>query len=72
MVNHSSILAWKIPWAEELGELQSMGPQRSGVTNTHTQTHTHTIIIIKRYQQSTKVKELIELIFRKCLSSGII
>ena len=23
---HSSILAWKIPWTEELGGLQSMGP----------------------------------------------
>ena len=39
MVNHSSILAWKIPWAEELGELQSMGPQRNRVTKTHTHTH---------------------------------
>ena len=26
--NHSSILAWKIPWTEEPGELQSMGSQR--------------------------------------------
>ena len=25
---HSSILAWKIPWTEEPGELQSMGLQR--------------------------------------------
>ena len=25
---HSSILAWKIPWAEEPGRLQSMGSQR--------------------------------------------
>ena len=25
MANHSSILAWKIPWTEELGRLQSMG-----------------------------------------------
>ena len=24
----SSILAWKIPWTEECGGLQSMGPQR--------------------------------------------
>ena len=28
MATHSSILAWKIPWAEELGRLQSMGLQR--------------------------------------------
>ena len=25
---HSSILPWKIPWTEEPGGLQSMGPQR--------------------------------------------
>ena len=25
---HSSVLAWRIPWAEELGGLQSMGLQR--------------------------------------------
>ena len=28
MAPHSSTLAWKIPWAEELGGLQSMGSQR--------------------------------------------
>ena len=28
MATHSSTLAWKIPWAEELGMLQSMGLQR--------------------------------------------
>ena len=27
---HSSILAWKIPWTEEPGRLQSMGSQRVG------------------------------------------
>ena len=27
MAPHSSILAWRIPWAEELGGLQSMGWQ---------------------------------------------
>ena len=27
---HSSILAWKILWTEELGGLQSMGSQRVG------------------------------------------
>ena len=27
---HSSILAWKIPWTEEPGGLQSMGLQRVG------------------------------------------
>ena len=30
MATHSSTLAWKIPWSEELGRLQSMGLQRVG------------------------------------------
>ena len=30
MVAHSSTLAWKIPWTEEPGRLQSMGLQRVG------------------------------------------
>ena len=37
--NHSSILAWRIPWIEEPGRLQSMGTQRvrhDWVTNTFT------------------------------------
>ena len=30
MATHSSILAWKTPWTEKLGRLQSMGLQRVG------------------------------------------
>ena len=30
MATHSSILAWRIPWAEEPGGLQSMGLHRVG------------------------------------------
>ena len=30
MATHSSILAWRIPWMEEPGRLQSMGSQRVG------------------------------------------
>ena len=30
MTTHSNILAWKIPWTEEPGGLQSMGLQRLG------------------------------------------
>ena len=42
------ILAWKIPWTEEPGRLQSVGSQRVGCdlvtehAHTHTHTHTHT------------------------------
>ena len=38
MATHSSILAWRIPWIEEPGGLQSLGLWRVGhdwVTNTH-------------------------------------
>ena len=30
LATHPSILAWKIPWTEEPGGLQSMGLQRGG------------------------------------------
>ena len=32
MATHSSILAWRIPWANEPGGLQSMGSQRVSTT----------------------------------------
>ena len=30
LATHSSVLAWRIPWTEEPGELQSIGLQRVG------------------------------------------
>ena len=30
MATHTSVLAWRIPWTEEPGRLQSMGSQRVG------------------------------------------
>jgi len=33
MATHSSILAWRIPWTEEPGRLQSMGLQESDTTS---------------------------------------
>ena len=32
MATHSSILAWKIPWTEKPGGLQSVGSQESDMT----------------------------------------
>ena len=32
MAIHSSILAWKIPWTEEPGRVQSMGSKESDMT----------------------------------------
>ena len=38
MAPHSSVLAWRIPWMEELGGLQSMGHKESDMTE---QLHLH-------------------------------
>ena len=49
MATHSSILAWKIPWTEEPGGLQSMGLQRlrhDRVTNTHTHIHVYILRLL--------------------------
>ena len=40
MATHSSILAWKIPWTEEPGKLQSMGSQSQTQISMHAYTHT--------------------------------
>ena len=53
METHSSFLAWKIPWTEEPGELQSVGPQRvlHNLATVHTHTHTHTRISLAKIIQ---------------------
>ena len=44
MAPHSSTLAWKIPWAEEPGRLQSMGSQsRTGVSDFTFTFHLHAL-----------------------------
>ena len=68
MVTHSSILAWKIPWTEDLGGLQSGGCKESDMTEhipppplpppppppPHTHTHTHTQKEIGHFQIAYK------------------
>ena len=39
MATHSSILAWRIPWTEEPGRLQSIGSQESDMTEATEHTH---------------------------------
>ena len=41
LATHSSIFAWRIPWTEEPGGLQSMGLQRGGHDQATEHTHTH-------------------------------
>ena len=38
MATHSNILAWRIPWTEEPGRLQSIGLQESDMTEQLTRT----------------------------------
>ena len=48
MVTHSNILAWRIPWTEEPGRLESIGSQRVGHDSSdlaHTHTHTRSFVI---------------------------
>ena len=55
MATHSSILAWRIPWTEEPGRLQSMGSQRVGhnwAANTFTFFHG-----INRYKLPRHMKQ---------------
>ena len=46
MATHSSTLAWKIPWTEEPGELQSMGSQRvrCDLATEHARTHAYAVL----------------------------
>ena len=44
MAPHSSILAWRIPWTEEPGGLQSEGFEESDTTEATEYTHAHTHI----------------------------
>ena len=51
LVTHSNILAWRIPWTEEPGGLQSMGSQ----TRTRLKrlsTHTRVIISLRQIPRS--------------------
>ena len=43
MATHSSLLAWRIPWTEEPGRLQSLGSQRVGFNSA---TNTFTVFIL--------------------------
>ena len=44
--NHSSILAWKIPWTKEPGGLQSMGSQRVGHDHAIEYAHTQVFPVV--------------------------
>ena len=61
MATHSSILAWRIPWMEELGGLQSMGRKESDTTE---QLHFHfqTMVEVMKIMGKNIVMFAIEII----------
>ena len=42
MATHSSVLAWRIPWTEKPGRLQSMGSHRVG----HDRSHLVVVVVV--------------------------
>ena len=56
MTTHASILTWRIPWAEEVGGLQSMGSQRV-IQDLGTNTFTFTLVAIMNGYVSIYVSE---------------
>ena len=64
MAAYSIVLAWKIPWTEEPGRLQSMmGSQRVG--HDWATEHTYKIIMLRERSQTKKVYILYDSIFNK-------
>ena len=63
MATHSSILAWRIPWTEEPGVLQSTGSQRVRYHRSDLAQH----ILSKEFQCiiSLNVKQILLLLFIK-------
>ena len=53
MATHSSILAWRIPWTEEPGELQFMGGKESNTTEWQTYTF---VVLLYFYKIFIKIQ----------------
>ena len=63
MATHSSVLAWKIPWTEEPGGLQSMGSQESDTTKRlkhHHHTCDHRAILLSEKTTPTPTATVFE------------
>ena len=56
MTTHSSILAWRIPWTEEPGRLQSMRSQRVG-HNWATNTSTAVGLVVPQHVGSSQTRD---------------
>ena len=61
IATHSSILAWKIPWTEEPGGLQSMQLQSQTQLSAHECAHTHNILLYIFTTSSLSVPPLMDI-----------
>ena len=79
MATHSNILAWRIPWTEELGRLQSMGsqPVRHNWISMHAHTHTRTTSLFRHMNKlsntlkSKKTRAQLSEHWRMLLNCGV-
>ena len=75
MTTQSSILAWRIPWTEEPGSLQSMGSQRVRHNGAYTQAHTHPLarqwLGLHAFMPWTQVQSLVGDL-RPCKLPGVV
>ena len=63
MAIHSSILAWKIPWTEDPGRLQSTGSQESDTTHRLNHQTTTCIIICSEINDINDTRRRKELVY---------
>ena len=57
MATHSSILAWRTPWAEEPGGLQSQGCKELGTAEATAHTHVSTSFRIKHSTDNNSIQD---------------
>ena len=73
MTAHSGVLAWKIPWAEKTGGLQSMGSQESDMTQQLNHDHKEQyfwanalfqphVLLVEKLTQTTKREKGVNII----------
>ena len=70
MATHSSTLAWKIPWTEEPGELQSKGSQKLDTTERLTLSLFHfSQITLEKHSQIHETLKYISMHFQKLINN---
>ena len=72
MATHSSILAWRIPWTEEPGELQSMGSQTVG--HTWSDSAQHSAFTVRLIEVHTNSYDMLQFgfLYFGCVACGIL